>query len=262
LRALSDVIGCVRFYSRLPLGPWAFERDPHGMPDFERVPLALAPASLLIAAPGAMALIAGSALGLASASTATLALAVSAFATGAFHEDGLADVADGLGGATRERRLEIMKDSRVGTFGASALILSFGARGAALTTLLSGQGACAAVAAFVAAAIYARLCGLLPLHLLPPARTDGVAWAVRRPPLSALLAGLAIAATAVLGLSALGGLAPIATAAALATAPAAAWSVCALARRQFGGQTGDVAGAAEQAAEIAMLTAFSAQLFQ
>ena len=66
---------------------------------------------------------------------AVLAVAASAAATGGLHEDGLADTADALGGATRERRLEIMKDSRVGVFGAMALVLSTLARVFAVSSL-------------------------------------------------------------------------------------------------------------------------------
>src|SRR4029077_501094 len=76
------------------------------------------------------------AAGLPSLSAAALALAATLLVTGALHEDGLADVADGFGGgATRERKLEIMDDSRIGTFGVCALILSFMLRVAALTNL-------------------------------------------------------------------------------------------------------------------------------
>src|SRR5436190_17470483 len=76
---------------------------------------------------------------------AVLTLAVTTVLTGALHEDGLADVADGFGGgATRERKLEIMRDSRIGTYGVCALILSFVLRVGALT-YFSGSALVAAV---------------------------------------------------------------------------------------------------------------------
>ncbi len=69
--------------------------------------------------------------------TATLALAVTTALTGALHEDGLADTADGFGGgADKERSLTIMKDSRIGSYGAIALILSFMVRVAAIAVLI------------------------------------------------------------------------------------------------------------------------------
>ncbi len=67
---------------------------------------------------------------------AALAVAATAAVTGALHEDGLADVADGFGGgATRERKLDIMRDSRIGTYGVCALMLSFMLRVGALASL-------------------------------------------------------------------------------------------------------------------------------
>ena len=115
---------CIRFYSRLPI-PALPGENPHMLPDFRLVPRALPFAALVIAAPAALvALLAGLA-GVGGPLTAALAVTALVVTTGAFHEDGLADSADGLfGGHTPERRLEIMKDSRVGTFGALALGLS------------------------------------------------------------------------------------------------------------------------------------------
>ncbi|WP_017762236.1 adenosylcobinamide-GDP ribazoletransferase, partial [Pseudacidovorax intermedius] len=88
---------------------------------------------------------------------AVLATAVTVWATGGFHEDGLADTADGLGGSSqRERALEIMKDSRIGSFGALALVLALGLKAALLATLAE-QGAAAAVASLLAAHVLSRL---------------------------------------------------------------------------------------------------------
>ena len=73
---------------------------------------------------------------MAPALTAGWALAALVLLTGGFHEDGLADTADGFGGGrTRERKLEIMRDSRIGSYGALALVLSVGIRAAALATM-------------------------------------------------------------------------------------------------------------------------------
>jgi adenosylcobinamide-GDP ribazoletransferase len=72
---------------------------------------------------------------------ASLVLAASMMLTGALHEDGLADSSDALGGgSTRERVLEILKDSRIGTYGACALLVSFVARAALLVQLGRGAG--------------------------------------------------------------------------------------------------------------------------
>ena len=103
---------------------------------------------------------------------AVLAIAATLAVTGGLHEDGLADVADGFGGgATRERKLEIMHDSRIGTFGVCALILSFMLRVAALTNL-GDPGLVAAVLVAAHAAGRAPLAAFM--RLIPAARTDGM----------------------------------------------------------------------------------------
>lgn len=87
--------------------------------------------------------------------------------TGAFHEDGLADLADGLGGSPdRERALEIMKDSRIGSYGAVALVLALLAK-VALLALLAQANATLAVFALFAAHVTSRTVPLLVIRTLP-----------------------------------------------------------------------------------------------
>jgi adenosylcobinamide-GDP ribazoletransferase len=173
-------------------------------------------------------------------------------ATGALHEDGLADVADGFGGgATRERRLEIMRDSRIGAYGGAALVLALALRIGALATLLDRLGPPAATALVLAASL-SRVAALLPMALLPPARADGLSAGVGRPGRASLAVasgtGLALAGLAVpLGLPWHG------VALMVALAGLAALALTRLARGKIGGQTGDVIGACQQAAEIAAL---------
>jgi adenosylcobinamide-GDP ribazoletransferase len=188
------------------------------------------------------------AVGMPPAVAAAWTLAAQLLTTGALHEDGLADTADGLGGGrTRERKLEIMRDSRIGSFGALALALSLAARGTALA-LLSGPWRVAA--GLVAAAALGRAAILVVLLALAPARPDGLAAGLGRRGAGRAAVGLALAlAVAVLAL-------PLADAvragcAALAAALAVAW----LARRQVGGYTGDILGAAAVVAECAALAA-------
>lgn len=188
-------------------------------------------------------------LGLSPASAAGLWLAATMLATGAMHEDGLADTADGLwGGTTAERRLEIMKDSRIGTYGVLALILSVLLRWSALTTL----AATGAIGAALTAAIWSR--ALMPLLMagLPNARGSGLSQSVGRPPASAWGIGLLLAAA--LGLPTAGG----AFFPAAIVAASAALLVAAVARARIGGQTGDVLGSSQQLAEIACLLALAA----
>ncbi len=172
--------------------------------------------------------------------------------TGGLHEDGLSDFADGLGGGSdRAKMLAIMRDSRIGSYGALALFLALALRVGALATLLDRTGLAAATALVFAAAV-SRVAALLPMVLLPPARSDGLSAAVGRPGRAALVTAavtvLFLAALALpLGLSA-AGLIAMAVLAGLA-----ALAVTGLAARRLGGQTGDVIGACQQAAEILAL---------
>jgi adenosylcobinamide-GDP ribazoletransferase len=183
-------------------------------------------------------------LGLPPPMAAICAVAGTVLTTGALHEDGLADTADGFGGgATVARKLEIMRDSRIGTFGALALILSVGLRIVALASLAYP----AAIAiALVAAGVLGRGAMIGVMLALPAARADGMAAALGPlPPIPAAI-GLAIACACVL--------LPHGVRAVVAAGLAGALMIW-LARRQVGGHTGDVLGATEQAAECAVLIA-------
>ena len=179
---------------------------------------------------------------------ALLALAVSVLLTGAMHEDGLADVADGFGGGTtRERKLEIMRDSRIGSYGVVALVLALGLRAAFLSELpATGLGA-------HLAGLGALSRGLLPglMLSLPPARSEGLgqnAGENTRP--AQVLAGLGLAVA--IGLATLPCFLAIAT-----IMPLAAAGTGLLAWWQIGGFTGDTLGAAQIAAEMAGLGGLS-----
>jgi adenosylcobinamide-GDP ribazoletransferase len=249
---LRDLAVMVRFYSRLPVPKLPFEPDAHALPDFRLSPRMVAVAGLIIGLPGALMLWLAGASGLPPLMAAGVAVAVGAIVTGAFHEDGLADTFDGLaGGATPERRLEIMKDSRIGAFGGSALVLGIGLRVAALAGLIDEAGVWQAALLMLAGASLSRSLGLTPLALLPPARPGGFSSAVGRPGMSACGMTLALSCLVAGVAGHFAGLSPLAIAgsAALATVPALLltwWSW-----RTIRGQTGDIAGAAQQLAEIA-----------
>jgi adenosylcobinamide-GDP ribazoletransferase len=180
------------------------------------------------------------------------ALAAMIAVTGAFHEDGLADTADGFGGgATREKKLEIMRDSRIGTFGVLALALSLAIRVAAMVAI--ADRACIA-AALVLAACLGRGATVGILMMLSPARRDGLGVSVGRPTTPRAAAALAVCtATAFL-------LLPASTASlALLLAGAACVAMTLLARAQIGGYSGDVLGAGEQVTECMVLTLLAQQ---
>ncbi|MFI4988767.1 MAG: adenosylcobinamide-GDP ribazoletransferase [Alphaproteobacteria bacterium] len=199
----------------------------------------------------ALGLAAGAAYGLASLIglapylAALLALGLAIAATGGLHEDGLADCADALAGGTAAARLAIMRDSRIGSYGVLALILSVGLRAGALAQLAQPWVVLAALAAAAAASR-----GLLPLvpWALEPARSTGLGRLVASPSQEVVATAAALGAIAALFL-----LGPLAGVVALAAALAAAWGIAALARSRLGGYTGDVLGAIQQAAETAIL---------
>ncbi|MBI1774896.1 MAG: adenosylcobinamide-GDP ribazoletransferase [Proteobacteria bacterium] len=174
-----------------------------------------------------------------------LVVATTTALTGALHEDGLADSADGLiGGDTTERRLEIMRDSQTGVFGVLALVFTVGLRAAALASLPQAMAAAALIAAHAASR------ALLPAVMihLEPARTDGLAADAGRPSETSMRWSLAIGA--VVALASLG---VVSAVLALAAALAVVAAMARLARRRIGGYTGDVLGACQQLAEVVML---------
>lgn len=183
-------------------------------------------------------------LGLVPGVAAALVLGIEAAATGGLHEDGLADCADGFwGGRDKARRLEIMKDSRVGSYGVLALGIVLLARWAALTALL-GTGEWGAI---LAAAAMSRAPMAVLMAALPNARGSGLS-ASHGAPSPGVAAQAAAVALALGWLCAGAAVVPMALAMAVS-----AGLVGLVARAKIGGQTGDVLGAAQQMALVAGL---------
>lgn len=190
-----------------------------------------------------------------------LSMAATVWLTGAFHEDGLADTCDGLGGAvSREKALQIMKDSRIGTYGAAALLLVLLLKAALLLALAQVTLAVALVALPLAHA-WSRGAAVLLLRLLPYAGDAGQAKA------KPLAQGIATPGLAVAGLWMLLALVVAATwlplPALLVALAALAMGVAGMARwlrRRLGGFTGDTLGAAQQLCELAIYLALLAAL--
>jgi adenosylcobinamide-GDP ribazoletransferase len=252
---------CIRFYSRLPVPRLPGEGDLHGAPDFRVVPRALPFAALVIALPAALVALAAGLAGLGGIVTGALVLTTLALSTGAFHEDGLADSADGLfGGHTPERRLEIMKDSRIGSYGAMALGLSLLLRAGLIAMILDRTSPWGAAAAVLAAAPWSRAEGLLLLATQPPARSSGAAAAVGQPSVATARIALALSLALATAFSLATHLPLPGLLLGFALAHAAAAVLARLARRLIGGQTGDILGAAQQLAEIAIYLGLSLAL--
>ncbi len=246
---VEDLLACLSFYSRLSLPTTS-----SGMPAFSRALRALPLAGAIIGGCGGLALLFARVFGVPALPAAVCAIAALVAVTGGLHEDGLADVADGFGGgATRQRKLEIMRDSRLGSYGAIALTLALMLRVSALATLTE-RGLGIALAALVCSAAASRTAGLAPLLLSTPARVEGAGAAMERPSSSTLMvASLFVVAASIPFILAGGRLSQVVVAD--IGALLAAGLVARLADRQIGGFTGDVLGAAQQVAEIVILLA-------
>lgn len=176
---------------------------------------------------------------------AALAVLAGVLVTGAFHEDGLADTADALvGGWTVERRLEILKDPRHGSYGVAALTGSIVLRVACLASL----GPAAAFATAVAAHTVGRGTAVVVMGVAPTARPSGLGADYTRGLGVWPVAAAAVAAAAIGAVATGWWIGPIVAAAAITGAATAGWAVA-----RIGGITGDVLGAVEQVVECAVL---------
>jgi adenosylcobinamide-GDP ribazoletransferase len=240
-RPVTDLAVALAFATRLPLAYVAEVAQG----DIARASWAMPLAGAVVGAAAALAYAVAIRLGLPPSVAAALAIAAAMASTGAMHEDGLADTADALGGNDRARKLEIMHDSRLGTYGACALVLSVLLRWEALASVASpGAVALALIAAHTAAR------ATLPsvMALVPPARSDGLAASFGAPPREAAALAVLIGALALVICLGFGrGLV------AAALLGAAAFVVARLSIKAIGGHTGDVLGALEQIGEVLVL---------
>jgi adenosylcobinamide-GDP ribazoletransferase len=244
----DDLVMGLRFFSRLPTGT-----APHRRPNLNRIALALPFTSLVIGIGPALLLLGLEWLNVPHFFAAALAVTAMIIATGAMAEDALADSVDGLfGGHDVERRLEIMKDSRHGTYGVCAIVMLLALR---VTAIGSVANPLAAAGTWLAATVMARSGALWLTVMLPPARVGGAAatagqvtrqafgiGAVFMVVLSFVLAGFAVSVLGLVVAYALGAL--------------VIWGWVTLCRRLIGGQTGDLIGALMALTEVAVLTAF------
>ena len=237
---VTDVTVAFGFYTRIPVS-----RSVEG-PELARAGWAAPPVGAIIGFIGATVYWLGYAVGLPVFAEAAAALAATMWVTGCLHEDGLADTLDGFGGGTtRERKLEIMRDSRIGAYGACALMLSLLLRGTAIASIAQPRPV---LVALITAHASARSTIPMFMRLVPAARSDGLSAAAGRPPHGSALVAAALGAVAlVLGLGPLKGIIALAV---LASSMSLIGWFCI---KQIGGQTGDVLGALEQMSEIAVL---------
>ncbi len=235
---VQDVLQGLGLLSRLPVRLDAEAAAKRGANASWAWPLAGAILGLIAALTASLSLW----LGLGAGIAAALVIAVQIISTGAIHEDGLADSADGLwGGYDRDRRLEIMKDSRIGTYGVLALVLALILRWAALSALLATGhvwGALIGVAALSRAPMAALM------GWLPSARPSGLSRSVGPPTRDTVRFGFIAVGFVFMGLAVV----PVA-----AFIAAVAFAAGRIALDKIGGQTGDILGATQQLSEITAL---------
>jgi len=234
-RRIAEAQVAVMFLTRLPAGPL-----PDKVPTIAQAAWAFPLAGLLVGAISGAVFVAMASV-LPGLPAALLALATSAIVTGALHEDGLADLADGFGGGQdKAAKLDIMRDSRIGSYGVVALILTLALTGSAIAEAGS-------FLLFLVIGTASRTAMVIALALMPPARDNGLgqAAALKRGATVPLALLIAVTTAALAGSLLL--LIPIA----LIT-----FAIARLAMRQIGGQTGDVMGAIQKLGECgAWLTA-------
>jgi len=177
-----------------------------------------------------------------------LSMAATVRLTGAFHEDGFADTCDGLGGGwNKTQALTIMKDSRIGSYGAAGLVLMLLAKAAALVEI-AAHGTPGAVTAMIAAHALSRFASTSLIHTLPYVREDETS---KSKPLARQLGSMELL------IAALGGLLPllllgwVETLGAVVAVLIVTWWSARLFTRRLGGYTGDCLGAAQQGTELA-----------
>ncbi|APX11883.1 adenosylcobinamide-GDP ribazoletransferase [Tateyamaria omphalii] len=241
LARLWDVPAALVLLTRLPLPTLPDHAFAHGARAVWAYPLVGLVLGLILSAMS----LALTWLGLPQMMVAGVLLGALLMLTGAMHEDGLADTADGLwGGQTRDRRLEIMKDSRIGAYGVLALIVVMGLRWLGLAEV-DWTG--------IIAALMLSRAAMTPLMLaLPHARSTGLSHSVGAPETGAVLGAVLIA---VVGAGVLLGIAGLFAA---LIAGAVAVSVGLIAKAKIAGQTGDVLGATCALSEVAVLLALVA----
>ena len=241
---VQDFLVAVVFLTRLPIRP-NFTFDMNALKSACRF---FSLVGLIVGGVAGTIYVLAAFIGLPLVVCAILAVAAQIILTGALHEDAIGDVADGFGGGgDKSKKLEIMRDSRVGTYAVVTLIIVVGLKVAVLGTLsdpLKG------FALLVVAATISRGLIAWALYFLPPARENGLGHGAGRPEIMAPLTS-----TVLIVLISILVFGPQIGAVALLSGIVGASIMGAIAMRQVGGQTGDVLGAIQQLAEVCILIA-------
>jgi len=262
LNLMTDTAASVMFLSRLPMGRFSKDEFPNFAQTAHTFPLA----GIIISIPATCILAASLFLGLSPLLSASLAVIALVIITGGLHEDGLADVSDGFwGGQSVEKKLAIMRDSNIGTYGTLALIFGIGLRILCLANILNETTDLVACATFIALCGLSRTCMLFPWAYLPNARpaTDSSAADDNAKPAASLSSRYGepnretIATTLILSMPlilflyfSVGSF--IAVLSSLLFAIGLTATISWLAIKHIKGHTGDVLGATQQLSEIGL----------
>lgn len=254
---LSQTLSAAMFLSRLPLHPVAARiADDQGEMDFEQTTRYFGLAAIIVSAPTAVVLWVSAFIGFPASISVILAVATLVLATGALHEDGLADVADGFGGGkTVKDKLAIMRDSQIGTYGAASLILGFLLQISSLIQLMAFLGPLNLGLIMIAANVAATTVMVWPWATMPAARKEGgLSVSLGIPTISSaktsVLIGFSVAF--ILLFVATGFIAALSALAACWISMLAFNAFC---RSQIGGHTGDTLGASKKISELGLLLA-------
>lgn len=250
----QDIIDCITFFSRLPVPPFLGKMT-EGMPDMPRATRAMPIVGLLL---GLIALVPATLFDVLAFTAplpalllAAMTIATMAIVTGGLHEDGFSDVADGFwGGQTKERKMEIMKDSRLGAYGAIALMMSILIRVSILAYLFEHYGVQVGGIAYLVTCIASRVPILHVWYTLPAARKDGISASIGQPNGQSYAIGVAMGAlVTAMGIVPFFGF--LAALSAFTMLVLSAMLVVKVARKHLDGQTGDVLGSSQQLGEMA-----------
>jgi adenosylcobinamide-GDP ribazoletransferase len=239
-RELEYFFGAIRFFTRLPVPGWVG----HSAEALNRSARYFPAVGLLVGGIGALVFLGAMQLWPQPVAV-LLSMAATIYATGAFHEDGLSDSVDGLGGGWDKLRiLEIMKDSRVGSYGVVAMVLALVGK----FTLLASLDGDLVPYALLAGHALSRFCSTALLATMDYVREDLLA---KAKPLATRLSGGEVLVAAGFGLAALAALPLGKAVVGCALAVLATFWLAARFRRWLGGYTGDCLGATQQVSEIA-----------
>lgn len=243
-REAESFFAALRFFTRLPVPAWVG----HSAEQLNQAARYFPLVGLIVGALGAGVTLAAAQVWPAAIAV-LLGMAATLLVTGAFHEDGLADTIDGMGGGwTKEQVLAIMKDSRIGSYGALGIALALLTKFVALAELFAVSLAPTFAALLIAGHGASRLASTTLIYFLDYARDDDTA---KSKPLATRMSGGELAIAALCGLAPCLWLPPAQAAVALGLVALVTLLAARYFVRRIGGYTGDCLGATQQLAELA-----------